>query len=133
MSEYRILLHDEQAENDRLWCYAEGLRLKLEATRKELNEEAGAATRYWDELCDLENDLAEARVQFAEERRRHQESIDGWKHSWNCSREELAEARAIAVELARFVKHVCPYSWDAASCKAYHAIRPGIRKWLEGK
>ena len=86
---------------------------------------------------EAEDLLAEARVQFAEERRRHQESIDGWKHSWNCSREELAEARAIAVELARYILargdfaggDYCP----CCVCVAYRAVRPGVRRWLEGK
>jgi len=105
----------------------------------------------------------EARVQFAEERRRHQEGLDGMVRSWNSSRAELAlamseisrlstgwdktqrqlaKARAIAGELARFIREL-PTFWprgeppfgeshSSLDC-AYRAIRPDVRKWLEGK
>jgi hypothetical protein len=76
MDDYRSLLHDEQAEGDRLWS------------------------------------LAELR------------------------RRERDEARAIAGELARYLRILeqpLGNGWLDRANEARDAIRPGVRKFLEGK
>jgi hypothetical protein len=58
--------------------------------------------------------------------------------------DDLAEARAIAGELARFVKQIMrmhckgagnvrAYVWHVEARAAWLAIRPSVRNWLEGK
>lgn len=54
MDEYRILLHDSQEENDRLWCMYERLRLKYEALEDDYNELAC-------DMCEAEAERDEAR------------------------------------------------------------------------
>jgi hypothetical protein len=47
---------------------------------------------------------------------------------------ERDEARAIAGELARYIKTNPPsYPLYSTEAKAWFGIRPGVRKWLEGK
>ena len=48
---------------------------------------------------------------------------------------ERDEARAIAGELARCLRwmRTDDPACSCKACKTYRAIRPGVRRWLEGK
>jgi hypothetical protein len=66
-------------------------------------------------------------------------SCEFWRGMFERTLDERDEARAIAGELARFIRAMLdeydfPYSpFVLGLMDEWRAIRPGVRKWLEGK